>query len=414
MLTIKNVAARVAVVLSLAVTVTGVEPTTAAIADTADGTASCGRLNPGEALGRGQSLPSCNGAVTLWHQTDGNVVAYDSQGWLWQSQTAGRATTYLVMQTDGNLVLYGPGENAVWTTDTWRNNTGAFLAVQDDCNLVIYNPTIAPLVRWASNKLCRTSPPPTPPSTTVDILEYMLNPPGAPTMQDTRAGYGDMQRTIHDPVGRAFRYMKNPYDGSRWEEYRYNSDRIWLVRDTTLPAGQGHGTAYDVDPASSGGMWMPRSWSQGQQTAFNVTIRFFDHQRSLCPYSADATPWRDGRHFLRYVGRLDLGGDLRTQDVVVVDRYHDLSNPWNPRTAERFWFAKGHGWVRWESWPDSKRVSDADPTPRSDDGKLDRGEDPRFASSNPTDLFNTQPERRVEMNRFKTTSDPGFVGVTCR
>ncbi|MEC0180683.1 hypothetical protein P4H61_04120 [Paenibacillus peoriae] len=48
------------------------------------------------------------------------------------------------MQTDGNFVIYGY-PNAIWATDTngWGN---AFLVVQDDGNVVIYGTKAA----WAT------------------------------------------------------------------------------------------------------------------------------------------------------------------------------------------------------------------------------------------------------------------------
>jgi len=256
-------------------------------------------------------------------------------------------------------------------------------------------------------------------SPTVDVLEYLLNslptyPSVRPTMEDPRRDHGDMQQTIHDRAARTFRYLKNPYDGSRWEEYSYDDDRVRLVRDTTLPADQNRQeTAYDVQDRTGDGIWIPRRWSQGEETSFSVLIQYFEHQGSKCPYSEMPMPWPDGRHFLRYVGPLDMGGDLGKQNVVVIDRYHSLDNKWSSRTAERFWFAKGYGFVRWEEWPDSKR--DDDGTPRTDDGLLDRVEDSRFSSSDPSDLLeNTRPEKQVIMNYFKQTPAPDYVPVDCR
>jgi hypothetical protein len=56
----------------------------------------------------------------------------------------------MIMQADGNLVLYNTKEVAVWASNTpGYEDTGAYLNIQDDGNLVIYpgpNPAI-----WASN-----------------------------------------------------------------------------------------------------------------------------------------------------------------------------------------------------------------------------------------------------------------------
>lgn len=96
-------------------------------------------LFPGQSLAPGQSLKSDNQLYTLILQTDGNVVLYNPRFLpLWSTQTGGAVQPgVFVMQTDGNLVLYDVGWQARWTTGT-ANNPGAFLRVQNDGNLVIY------------------------------------------------------------------------------------------------------------------------------------------------------------------------------------------------------------------------------------------------------------------------------------
>ncbi|WP_068497020.1 lectin [Paenibacillus kribbensis] len=112
------------------------------------------RLLPGQMLLKGQSLQSANGAYTLILQEDGNLVLYSRGIALWSSKTNGRAVNYAVMQTDGNFVIYGY-PNPIWATDTngWGN---AFLVVQDDGNVVIYGTKAA----WATgtNRLHSTYP----------------------------------------------------------------------------------------------------------------------------------------------------------------------------------------------------------------------------------------------------------------
>lgn len=72
-------------------------------------------------------------------QSDGNLVVYGSTGVdepvpgvcqanpnptpggsiaLWSSRTNGNPNSRLVVQTDGNTVIYTPSNNAVWATDT--------------------------------------------------------------------------------------------------------------------------------------------------------------------------------------------------------------------------------------------------------------------------------------------------------
>jgi hypothetical protein len=114
-------------------------------------TAGCGALPSGAALGRGEAVGSCDGRFTFVHQLDGNVVLYQAGRALWSSGTAGRASSALVMQPDGNLVLYDAGGRALWHTHT-HGHPGASLAVQSDGNVVIY---AAGRALWHTQTCCR-------------------------------------------------------------------------------------------------------------------------------------------------------------------------------------------------------------------------------------------------------------------
>lgn len=96
-------------------------------------------LSSGQCLQPGQSLQSDSQLYTLILQTDGNVVLYDRNSQpLWSTGTGGSITPRnFVMQTDGNLVLYDANGLPKWASGT-DNNPGAFLNIQDDGNLVIY------------------------------------------------------------------------------------------------------------------------------------------------------------------------------------------------------------------------------------------------------------------------------------
>ncbi|MFB0830309.1 lectin [Brevibacillus laterosporus] len=93
-------------------------------------------LDPGEKLVRGQYLKSTNGEYQLVMQDDGNLVLYGRGRALWNSNTHGQAASNLIMQGDGNLVIYGY-PHAIWHSNT-HNNPGARLVVQNDGNVVIY------------------------------------------------------------------------------------------------------------------------------------------------------------------------------------------------------------------------------------------------------------------------------------
>lgn len=115
---------------------------------------SCGGLRPDERLSTGQSRTSCDGRFTLVMQGDGNLVLYQGGAALWATNTngPGNGNYSAVMQGDGNFVVYRDGSRVVWASNTERN-AGASLAIQNDGNVVVYAPGSRPL--WASNTCCR-------------------------------------------------------------------------------------------------------------------------------------------------------------------------------------------------------------------------------------------------------------------
>lgn len=80
-------------------------------------------------------------------QSDGNLVLYQCGTALWSSNTHGIAVTSCNMQTDGNLVIYAGAGNPIWASNT-NGKYGAHLEVQDDGNLVIYDYNHNPI--WAT------------------------------------------------------------------------------------------------------------------------------------------------------------------------------------------------------------------------------------------------------------------------
>jgi len=85
-----------------------------------------------------QSIYSPDGRFQLVMQTDGNLVLYGPSGALWSSTTAGSGATFAQTQTDGNFVVYTAANVPVWSSGT-SGNPGAWLALQNDGNLVIYD-----------------------------------------------------------------------------------------------------------------------------------------------------------------------------------------------------------------------------------------------------------------------------------
>ncbi|MFF3911616.1 hypothetical protein ACFYZJ_38090 [Streptomyces sp. NPDC001848] len=115
-------------------------------------------------IGSGQKL---NGG--WWTQTrytrlvvqpDGNVVMYRKRDGkaIWSTGTYGHSGAYMYMQSDGNLVVYAAGGGpstggALWSTHTY-GHSGAYALAQNDGNFVVYKSGGGPGAGgslWASN-----------------------------------------------------------------------------------------------------------------------------------------------------------------------------------------------------------------------------------------------------------------------
>lgn len=106
-------------------------------------------LLPGDILRPGDWLTSYNGRYEFVYQGDGNLVLYDQGAALWASGTHGRSAGVVVMQHDGNFVIYDAADMPIWTSQGTYGHEGAWLIVQDDGNVVIYSTSGDPL--WATN-----------------------------------------------------------------------------------------------------------------------------------------------------------------------------------------------------------------------------------------------------------------------
>lgn len=106
-------------------------------------------LNANQDLAVIGSVSSQDGHSRLVMQADGNLVLYRAGGQpRWATGTDGKAVSQAVMQGDGNFVMYGPGGTYIWDTGT-HGHPGARLVIQDDGNVVIYGTDGSPL--WATN-----------------------------------------------------------------------------------------------------------------------------------------------------------------------------------------------------------------------------------------------------------------------
>jgi hypothetical protein len=104
-------------------------------------------LYPNQALNPDDFLMSANGDYMLLMQQDGNLVLYDYWGSpVWDSATWTDDISGVIMQTDGNLVIYDIYAVPHWASNTssypngyaWVTNWGTVYVIQGG------------LVRWSS------------------------------------------------------------------------------------------------------------------------------------------------------------------------------------------------------------------------------------------------------------------------
>ncbi|WP_244138735.1 MULTISPECIES: protease pro-enzyme activation domain-containing protein [Burkholderia] len=99
-----------------------------------------GTIGEGTTLKPGQTVYSASQSHRLVMQNDGNLVLYNatSGAAVWNSGTNGNTGAYAVFQTDGNFVIYGTSGKPLWFSSTNGTLYGQSLVIQDDGNMVIY------------------------------------------------------------------------------------------------------------------------------------------------------------------------------------------------------------------------------------------------------------------------------------
>lgn len=86
----------------------------------------------------GQSIDTADRKYHLILQRDGNLVLYSPTKALWSTGTDNKQAAFLALQPDGNLVLYDRSGQALWASHTDGSGLTR-LIVQQDGNLVLYN-----------------------------------------------------------------------------------------------------------------------------------------------------------------------------------------------------------------------------------------------------------------------------------
>lgn len=115
------------------VTVTGTPPPTPPPSDNYTGS-----MNANQLLNTNQMLISPDGRYKLIMQGDGNLVLYSPNRPLWWSSTDNKPVVRFAVQGDGNLVLYDSAYRPYWNTGT-QGRGGNSLHLQNDGNLVLYD-----------------------------------------------------------------------------------------------------------------------------------------------------------------------------------------------------------------------------------------------------------------------------------
>jgi hypothetical protein len=104
-------------------------------------------LNSGQTLSQGSYLLSPDSESVLTLQSNGDLALYANMQAVWDTEPTGSSANHLIMQADGNLVLYNQNNVALWDSQT-EGNPGAHLVLQTDGNMVVYSSTNVAL--WAT------------------------------------------------------------------------------------------------------------------------------------------------------------------------------------------------------------------------------------------------------------------------
>jgi hypothetical protein len=91
----------------------------------------CGVLTTGQTLEANDEVVSCDGRTELVMQGDGNLVLYVRHSPVWASNTGGTDAREAVMQANGDLLVRSSGGTVRWDSGT-SGHDGAFVRVQDD------------------------------------------------------------------------------------------------------------------------------------------------------------------------------------------------------------------------------------------------------------------------------------------
>jgi hypothetical protein len=146
---------------ALAIAIAGIGATTAHATPAAAGQAVTGQtakpaavaiVRSGTVFRAGHGLWSPNKRYALLMQSDGNAVIYRASDKvpLWSSETRGHRGAYLDFEANGNLVVFDRAHKPLWMSNT-AGHAGSYLLMQNDGNLVIYSHGKKALWAWQTN-----------------------------------------------------------------------------------------------------------------------------------------------------------------------------------------------------------------------------------------------------------------------
>ncbi len=114
-------------------------------------------MTAGQGLLPGETLTSCDARFALSMQTDSNLVLHMGGTALWASNTVGKNAAEVILQSDGNLVVYDTSGAVIWSSGT-GGNSGSVIHLQNDGNLVLYSSSNSAL--WATGTFGHVIPGP--------------------------------------------------------------------------------------------------------------------------------------------------------------------------------------------------------------------------------------------------------------
>jgi hypothetical protein len=262
--------------------------------------------------------------IDLVMQNDGNLVIYEKNGsYKWASGSNGKGTPpyRLMMQTDGNLVIYDKNNVATWASGT-HGKGGNMLTVTDDKNVVMSSPSDKRI--WSSR---------------VDRNYAVL--------QNTDySGQFDMKNLVGST-----KECQNECDylpGCNGFFYDNNGKRCYLKnidKNTAAPRYKANGSLYVAGTGFKSFKDIQRSYNMIQNTDYGGQgdIKSMDGSKEDCQNECDATPgcnsffyadaanrcWLKGLNRNNAVPNYHSGGSLFEAAGTGLISYKDKTPRWN-------------------------------------------------------------------------------------